>query len=772
LNRIARLLALAHGGQVVVSAAAYELASDGGIEGLSFVDLGVHRLRDLEHPEHAWQLVGEGLERRFPPLRSLDTPRGWLPVYLTPFIGRQAELDLLLAVVGEARLVTLVGSGGAGKTRLAAKTGAGLVDRFPDGVWMFQLAGLANPDGLEAAMSSALGLSEMSGLSTADVLFETLAGWRALLIIDNCEHLTDAVAPLVEGLLSMGPRLVVLATSREPLGVPGERVVALGPMAEGDAVRLFVDHAADRRRSLSVSGVDAEVVGRICQQLDCMPLAIELAAARTLAMTPAEIEARLNQRFQLLSSRSGDRTGRHSSLERVVDWSYDLLDADHRAFFVRLAVFAGSFDERAAHQVCWPADDLAALNMLEDLVAKSLLTATWLGDRTSYRLLETMRQYGARHLTREEWESLQERHAEYFAALADKAWDGCRGRHSYDWMDLIQDELDNFRAAIELAFAHEQTDWAVRIAAGLFMYNHTRRLPEIYRWAEEAMSLPDALDHPRARAVQLHIAHGYLMRGELDAAIHQADAVLDPTLRDDGLEPLALTTKGSAMVMAGQAGGESVHAAALSRALELGPAYDYDRGEIYWNIWAQALWAGRRDSETAAELLALAKQTGNARALGAGLIATGLCDPDPTRGEASLVEALHVTGGRSGDTFRHGAATAWLGVVRSSFDPLAMLRVIPDMLEHVRFTGQRLLVVAAIRECLPALAYLRRCDDIAVIDGAALPVSIRPAAAAAAVGDARAALGDDRYDELVNVGRAMSYPDFEHFLTTLATETT
>jgi predicted ATPase/class 3 adenylate cyclase len=556
LNRTARILALAHGGQVLVSAAAYELACDTAVKGLSFLDRGSHRLRDLEHPEHAWQLLADGLERDFPPLRSFETPRKRLPTYLTPFVGRGDELAMLRALVDEARIVTLVGSGGAGKTRLAAEAGAALIDRFPDGVWMFELAGLTSADGLEASMSSTLGLSEVSGLSPADVLFDTLAAWRALLIIDNCEHLTDAVARLVERLVSTSLGLVVLTTSREPLCVAGEHVVTVGAMAADDAVRLFADRAAGLHHTSSPYGLDNVVVGRICERLDHMPLAIELAAARTVAMTPAEIEARLSQRFDLLTTRSGDRSRRHASLERVVDWSDELLDADHQALFVRLGVFAGSFDAHAAHRVCWPDDDLAALGMLEDLVAKSLLTVTWPGDHTSYRMLETMRQYGARHIDATEWERLQNRHADFFAALADEAWDGCRGPQSQYWMDLIDGQLDNFRAAIELAFARQYTDWAVRIAAGLFMYNHTQRLTEVFGWVERSLGLPDALDHPQARAVRLHQAYGYTMSGDLDAAVRLAEAVLATSPGDgDALKPLALTMIGTAFVMGGKPGG-------------------------------------------------------------------------------------------------------------------------------------------------------------------------------------------------------------------------
>ena len=305
LNRTVRLLEIAHGGQVLLSGSAHELAPDDLPELFSFQDLGFHRSRDLSSPEHVWQLMGDGLERRFPPLRSFDANRGLLPAQTTSFIGRKTEIDAISSELSVARLVTLVGPGGVGKTRLAAQIGAGLVDKFPDGVWMFELAALDRPDGLEATMLATLGRASVAVEAPRQELLEAVRSWRALLIVDNCEHLLRPVAPVVRDLLAAGDDLTVLATSREPLHLPGEQVVAVAPLPiRDDSVALFMDRAGSLRHTFQSGTETRDVVARICEQLDGVPLAIELAAARTVALTPQEIERRLGQRLRLLTNRS------------------------------------------------------------------------------------------------------------------------------------------------------------------------------------------------------------------------------------------------------------------------------------------------------------------------------------------------------------------------------------------------------------------------------------------------------------------------------------
>jgi predicted ATPase/class 3 adenylate cyclase len=771
LNRTARLMGIGHGGQVLLSDAAYVLVPDELRDQFSFVEMGAHRLRDLSRPERVWQLAGAGLERRFPPLRSFDGSRGVLPVQTTSFIGRQAELDQLAGELGTARLVTLVGPGGVGKTRLAVQAGANLMDKFSDGVWMFELAGLNHPDGLEASMLATLGRSGTSVTDPRQELLDMVSRWRALLVVDNCEHLLRPVAALVRDLLAAGPDLQVLATSREALHLPGEQVTVVDPLpAADDAVALFVDRATSARRSFVAEGENRAAVERICQQLDGMPLAIELAAARISAMSPPEIERRLDRRFRLLSERSGDQ-GRHSSLEKVVDWSYHLLSADLQHLFLRLSVFSGHFDSEAAHAVCGGDDELATLDGLTDLVDRSMVVATPLGARTSYWLLETMRQFGAARLAEPERKELLDRHSEYFADLAERSWGGTRSRQRAAWLELIDDEFDNIRAAFARALLDQNVDRAVQISGGLFMYNHTRRLPEIYRWLDQALALPDADQHRMIRHARLHHAYGNFMASEFRQAELETRSVLDAGDDIDTLRPLALFQ----LAATGDANDpdefvrlsrESYEAARLG-----GSDYDYDRTEALWNLCIDAMNQGRPDPVLAHELLDLGRDLGNARALAGGLMTSAVAEDDLPRAIELLDEARDVTA-RSRDTFRYAAATAWLGFLTAGDDPQAALRTVPDLVAHAQATGQHILLKNISRDLLMPLATLQNFEAVAILDGAGNDVSIRPARAAEAVATAKRALDDQHYEMLHSQGEALSPIQLEDYLLGLADKLT
>jgi predicted ATPase/class 3 adenylate cyclase len=765
LNRTARIMGLGYGGQVLLSSSAYELASDALDADLAVIDLGTHLLRGLARPEHIWQLTADGLDRDFPPLRSIDGARGWLPHDLTSFVGRATECEQVADRLRQARLVTLVGPGGVGKSRLATEVGATLLDKFPDGVWMFELAGLAGADGLEPLLTATIGLSGGTGAAPREALLNVVRTWRALFIVDNCEHLLRDAAELVDCLLVAAPDLVVLTTSRERLHLPGEQVLVLNPLpvdVGGAATELFTDRAG-ALRDPSGRDFDSKIVARLCQRLDGMPLAIELAAARTVAMTPAEIERRLDQRFRLLTQ-TGATDQRHGSLRGVLDWSYDLLTIECQTFFVRLSVFAGSFDAAAAYAVAWPEDEFAALDMLEDLVAKSLLGATSQWDRTSYRMLETMRQYGAPRLADVEAAGLRRRHAEYFASLAAASWDGCRGRDSRWWLEVLDDELDDVRAAFEWSVGCENTDTAIRIAAGLFMYNQTRRLQEIYRWVDDALALPGASQRHLSHAAFLHRAYGNYMRGELGPAEDEIRAVLNVLDPDDPLRPTALTWLAGAVGNAGRILECRDHAEALLAETErLGPAFDYDRAEALWSLCTVALVTGAPDHTLALRLLTHARGLGNVRAIAGGLIQVGVAEPDPVRGMASLVEALELTA-QTRDSYRHGLARMWLGALQSELDPPTGLAAIREVVDHARRTGQGLLVRQMPRSYFGGLSAMGRHQAIAALDGAALIIAIRPNITAAAIARARAILGDDHYDELKGTGATMTTDDVAAFL--------
>ena len=440
VNRAARLRDAAHGGQVVLSLAAVELVAERLPEGATVIDLGVHRLKDLSRPERIFQLVHADLSSGFPPLRTLDTYRHNLPVHRTPFFGRQDELREGSTLLAEERLVTLHGGAGAGKTRLATQLAADAVDRFPDGVHLIELAPVLDAAALGAVVRGALGVTDEDDAA----LDRSVRGKRMLLVLDNCEHLVAACAGLVDRLLTAGEQLVILATSREPLGVPGElsyRVESL-PVPPEDvttidgldqyaATQLFVDRA--RRASSSFDPVpDVAAIANVTRRLDGVPLAIELAAARVRSMTAAEIAAALDERFRLLTGGARTAMPRQQTLQASVDWSYDLLSADERAVFRRLSVFVGGFDHAAARAVC-SVDGIEphhVVDLVGLLVDKSLVVAEEHRGTTRYRLLETLRQYASGRLAEDgdEARDAASRHLAHYIERTEteaaRAWDG------------------------------------------------------------------------------------------------------------------------------------------------------------------------------------------------------------------------------------------------------------------------------------------------------------------------------------------------------------
>ncbi|MGH9002260.1 MAG: ATP-binding protein, partial [Acidimicrobiia bacterium] len=364
--RTARLRAVAHGGQILASRATAEMVSDALPPGTSLADLGSHRLRDLIRAEQVYQLCHTDLAGGFPPLRSLDRVANNLPAQLTSFIGREAELAQVEQLLAHVRLLTLTGAGGCGKTRLAAHAAAAMAESYPDGVWWVELAPLGTGSGVSTAVLTALGLREHSARTALDQLVDQFGAGRALLVVDNCEHLLDSVVELVEPLLGQATGLTVLATSREPLGVSGETTWRVPPLAVPalsgpstpdsltayDAVALFVERARQARPNFVVTNANAPAVAEICARLDGIPLAIELAAARVRVMAPEDIRAGLDDRFRLLTGGSKRGLARQQTLAASVEWSYELLNESERTMLGRLSVFAGGFTLDVAEAVC------------------------------------------------------------------------------------------------------------------------------------------------------------------------------------------------------------------------------------------------------------------------------------------------------------------------------------------------------------------------------------------------------------------------------------
>jgi predicted ATPase/class 3 adenylate cyclase len=507
VNRAARLMSVAHGGQIVLSSATSELLRDASVE---LVDLGEHRLRDLAQAERIFEVRAEGLPSGFPPLRSLDAFPGNLPVQVSSFVGREAELVRVDKALEEARVVTLTGVGGVGKTRLALQAAADAIGRFPDGVWLCELAPLTDPERSWDALATALRVSPRPGLDLEQSVLEFLAEKRLLLLLDNCEHLLEPVARLVDTIVHRCASVSVLATSREGLALDGERLIAVpsldvpdvdateDDLIHSEAVQLFADRARAANDEFALGGATISTAGVLCRRLDGIPLAIELAAARIRSMSVDDLVARLDQRFKLLTRGSRAALERHQTLRNTIDWSYGLLDATERRALNRLSVFAGGWDLRAAEGVVADdADDaLDVDDRLGQLVDKSLVVVE--NDaRTGavrYRLLESIRQYAQERLeVSGETADLRRRHAEYYIAWVEEARPHWRGRDHKEWSDAAVREVDNFRAALDWAVDVGSPDHALRLVAPMTLQGVVGE-PAL-DWSVTASSIPGASDH-------------------------------------------------------------------------------------------------------------------------------------------------------------------------------------------------------------------------------------------------------------------------------------
>ncbi len=422
LNRAARVMAAGHGGQILIADSTAAL-----ISGLDLVDLGPRRLRDVPNPVTLFQVRAAGLGEGFPPLRALDTNPGNLQPAGTPMIGRGSDVAEVEAAVRAHRLVTLTGVGGVGKTRLAMETARRIRDEFPDGVWLFELAAVADPVAVTDAVAAVLGITRQPGKTQAESVAAALDGRVRLLVFDNCEHVLDAAAELIEMMLRHTETVKVLATSRETLGVADEQVWRVRSLNLEEATDLFVARA--RSVTQGFSEAETDVIGEICARLDGIPLAVELAASRMAAMTATEVRDHLDDRFRLLV---GARRGleRHQTLRHAVQWSYDLLDEEERKLLARCSVFAGGFDIESACAIAGSDDIFATIDLLDALVRKSLVTADRSSGRTRYGMLETIRQYAEERLA-DSGAAAEARtaHARYFAGLCDpiiERWDGPR----------------------------------------------------------------------------------------------------------------------------------------------------------------------------------------------------------------------------------------------------------------------------------------------------------------------------------------------------------
>ena len=535
LNRTARVMAAGHGGQILVAASTVEL-----LDGIDLIDLGWRQLRDLSEALQIFQVRSEGLRTVFPPLKTVDTVPGNLPAQTTSFIGREAEVAELGALVQAHRLVTLTGVGGVGKTRLAVQVAAELTSKFADGVWFVELAPVGDPVALPNVVATALGVTAQAGMTVTESMAVALSGRRLLIVLDNCEHVLDAAAELVETILMRTATVNIIATSREALRVGAENswpVPSLDVRAgvASAAVSLFVERARAARNDFTLDEVDeVDAVTEICRRLDGIALGIELAAARMVSMSPQEVRDRLDDRFRLLS---GGRRGleRHQTLRHAVQWSYDLLTEDERGVLRCCSVFADGFDLAAISAVYESDDEYAMLDLMDSLVRKSLVTVEQAHGQTRYGMLETIRQFAEDQLvTMATIIEVRDRHAHFFARETMthwQIWDGPRQRESLDW---VAAELANLRAAFRWATDQGDLRVATVIAAHAAIMSWPLQRFEPVGWAEEILEAVVEADLPQLP--RLYIAASLcLYGGRPDVGVAYAEAAarleLDRALR-------------------------------------------------------------------------------------------------------------------------------------------------------------------------------------------------------------------------------------------------
>ena len=752
-------MAAGHGGQILVAESTAVLLS-----GVDLLDLGPRRLRDVPMPIGVFQVRAPGLRTEFPSLRALDTSPGNLRPAASSFIGRESELDEVQAAVNAHRLVTLTGVGGVGKTRLATEVAARLADDFPDGVWFFELAAVADPAAVPDAVAAVLGITQQPGKSVAESVAAALEGRVRLLVFDNCEHVLDAAADLIEAILAQSATVRILATSREGLGVADEQLwpvpsLDLSGGIDSAAVNLFVERAQTVAPRFSMATPDeAGAVVEICRRLDGIPLAIELAASRMASMTAGEVRDRLDQRFRLLV---GSRRGleRHQTLRHAVAWSYDHLDDAEKTLLERCSVFAGGFDLQSACAVAGPegVDDYAVLDLLDALVRKSLLVAERSSGRTRFSMLETIRQFAEEQLVASgDAAEVRAAHARHFAGKeADimALWDSPRQREAYDW---IATEFANLRTAFRWAADHGDLDVAAPIAVCTTVLGALVDNYEPVAWAEELIEPARAVDHPRL-ADLYEVATRCQMLGRVEEAVRYGDAgkiVVERSGYDalSGFE----SWLGGVNVKQGIAHPEIEWIRGLLA-----------RGHDPYAVTRGALVLGLMRAGSHAEAMAAAKELidaadaiSNPWAHSYARLTYGIacCDADPVSARDALRKGL-VIAQDSGNRYNETSLANVLGRLEARHgDPLTALDYLNFAIRRNHDSGNVLVMCVPLSVLAMFLQRMGRAEPAATIAGYA----VNPHSAAwlpeigSGVAHLREALGESAYESLARKGKTMT----------------
>ena len=674
VNRAARLMSVAHGGQIVVSLATEQLVRD-ELDDVELLDLGEHRLRDLARPERVFQVLDPNLRADFPPLQSLDVFPTNLPLQVTEFVGRDADLAAVSKELEQSRVVTLTGAGGVGKTRLALQIAAAALPNFPDGAWLVDLAPIDDEEFVATEIATRIGLPEHRQGDREEALVAALARRHALVVLDNCEHLVDTVARVVDLIVRRCPAVTVLATSQEVLGIDGEATFAVRPLPDGDAERLFVERAHAARHSFELTSDNTTAVIELCRRLDGMPLAIELAAARVASMSPTAILERVDERFRLLGQGRRAPRRRHQTLRAAVDWSYGLLEPAEQLVFDRLATFAAEFTLEAAEAVV--ADDqvdaLDVVDAVASLVAKSMIQLDASDDGDRYRLLETMRDYGLERVAeREELELIQERHAAYYAEWLEVAAPALMGSDDLRWHDRIAAEYPNIRAALASARDHQPEAFVRMVYALARFWAIECQYREALEWINAAYTLdPDAPGAHVADALAIAAVIAFNM-ARWEEGFRLVQASLDRSAAD-----------------------RDAPRAQAHLALALAAVVQNRPGDI------------RRHTE---EAVAVARSRGEPFELAETLSTAGVdtsMQLDDSLGAELADEGLEVAAGL-GNAWLRASALSSAGIARFRIDPERAIELLQASFDA---EGGRILPTSAVGRFIKAIAHLTLRDD-------------------------------------------------------------
>lgn len=550
LNRAARLTSAGHGGQVLVSSSTKELLAE-----YDFVDMGEHRLKDLSAPEHIFQLEIPGFDEPFPPLRTLTESTTNLPVRMSSFVGRDDDVSLVVGKLHTTRAVTLCGPGGVGKTSLSIQVGA---EADHGSAWLVELAPVSEDDAVPYQFASAVNATVDSGKSPIDAVVQRLGSDPAVLIVDNCEHVRSAAAACLRSILTACPEVRVVASSREPLGLAGEFVYPVSPLAvtsDGAAVELLVDRIRDANPALDIGTTRSQVLVEICEQLDGLPLAIELAAARARSMTPEDINGRLGERFRLLRDRRGGE-GRHATLRATIEWSYQMLDTTEQTLLKRLSVFSGDFSVAAAEQVCTDdeLDEFDVLDAIDSLVERSMVVADLHAEHAAYSLLFTIRDFAAEELG-DEADHFRRRHAMFYATWLADVLDRTHTAEELDAVRELDAGWDNVRAALRYTEDAPELDLNRTILSSLIYEAMFRNRAEVGQWVRSARDLHgDDFDGPPFELIVLEVICASI-RGDHEFVARRGSVVAARILEATSgqLRGLDITVLGFALSLAGVA---------------------------------------------------------------------------------------------------------------------------------------------------------------------------------------------------------------------------